>query len=314
VGNTANVAALSVPPQYGVPTPIEVKWGGGGIAVRSITYDAAAATPQEAIVVYDVDGNTLSDTDLQVTDTEFSLEFIWVADHGRDYVGVLYNTGRWLLIDPLTGSTQFMSGAPALYSPAAPAGAISATFTSSVDAGYEWSVIYPDGRTDPLGTFYTSQVAPSPTGQEIALLGYPERGAVFIWRNGQIARVEGTGDSPSDRYVGGVAWGPIAWRVWRGDGAGQLVSPEALTCPDFLPSRLIIGGQARVMPGSPNNLRSQPTTRSIRVGQIPSGAFFTVLHGPQCASSSAWWKVDYEGTVGWTAEGQGDTYWVEPLP
>jgi hypothetical protein len=25
-----------------------------------------------------------------------------------------------------------------------------------------------------------------------------------------------------------------------------------------------------------------------------------------------WWQVDYNDTVGWTAEGQGNTYWLEP--
>jgi hypothetical protein len=85
-------------------------------------------------------------------------------------------------------------------------------------------------------------------------------------------------------------------------------------CQGFLPSRLTVGTQARVTPGSSNNLREQPTTGGTLVAVIPAGGEFTVLTGPLCAEGIAWWQVDYEGIIGWTAEGQGSTYYLEPLP
>jgi uncharacterized protein YraI len=48
--------------------------------------------------------------------------------------------------------------------------------------------------------------------------------------------------------------------------------------------------------------------------QIPSGGTFTVLAGPTCANGMNWWQVNYNGTVGWTAEGDASGYWLEPLP
>ena len=84
-----------------------------------------------------------------------------------------------------------------------------------------------------------------------------------------------------------------------------------LTCPGFLPSRLAVGLQARVTPGLPNTLRNYPG--GWAVGQIPGGGVFTVVDGPQCTQGMAWWLVNYQGQIGWTGEGYGNTYWLEPL-
>jgi hypothetical protein len=49
------------------------------------------------------------------------------------------------------------------------------------------------------------------------------------------------------------------------------------------------------------------------IGQIPGGTVFVVVSGPQCVSGYAWWQVNYNGVTGWTAEGQGNDYWLEPV-
>ncbi len=94
--------------------------------------------------------------------------------------------------------------------------------------------------------------------------------------------------------------------------------PTGFVCLNTPASRLEVGGQARVTPGEPNALNSKPTRpsknpESKRVGSIPAGGVFTVLDGPWCADSFSWWLVNYNGIVGWTAEGQGAEYWLEPL-
>ncbi|GIV81627.1 MAG: hypothetical protein KatS3mg051_0981 [Anaerolineae bacterium] len=83
-------------------------------------------------------------------------------------------------------------------------------------------------------------------------------------------------------------------------------------CPGFLPSRLAPGMWGRVTPGLPNNLRAQPSLSAALIGQIPAGGLFRVLGGPVCANNSAWYQVNYNGIVGWTMEGLGFTYWLEP--
>ncbi|MGB1285171.1 MAG: SH3 domain-containing protein [Aggregatilineales bacterium] len=89
--------------------------------------------------------------------------------------------------------------------------------------------------------------------------------------------------------------------------------PTEIVCVPELPSRLVIGEQARITPGIPNNVREQPGTSGRYLGEIPAEAVFTVLDGPRCGSGFAWWQVDYQGMVGWTPEGQPGDYWMEPL-
>ena len=91
------------------------------------------------------------------------------------------------------------------------------------------------------------------------------------------------------------------------------VSAQGTTqCPGFLPSRLVIGQQGRVTPGDPNNVRDAPTSSGERTGQIPGSGVFMILDGPICADGFAWWQVEYDGLIGWTVEGSGETYWLEP--
>jgi WD40 repeat protein len=138
-----------------------------------------------------------------------------------------------------------------------------------------------------------------------------------------------------------VLEGPICadgfnwWRVdfdgiigWTAEGQGDdyWLEPVEMTaedstadttseprCPNFLPSRLIIGERGRVVPGPSNNLRAEPDSSTELLREMPGGTEFIVLEGPICASSLAWWRVDYLGTMGWTAEGIDTTYWLEPL-
>ena len=46
------------------------------------------------------------------------------------------------------------------------------------------------------------------------------------------------------------------------------------------------------------------------------GEIFYALAGPVCDQSYAWFRgqVEYKGIVGWIAEGDNDSYYVEPYP
>jgi hypothetical protein len=94
-----------------------------------------------------------------------------------------------------------------------------------------------------------------------------------------------------------------------GSASTGSVTPTAAGCP---PTRLTVGGMGQVTPGAANNLRNAPQTGAI-VGSIPPGGVFMVLEGPICNPSGVlWWKVKFNGLVGYTAEGQGSTYFVTP--
>lgn len=87
---------------------------------------------------------------------------------------------------------------------------------------------------------------------------------------------------------------------------------EAVTCPGFMVSRLTIGGNGQVTPGSSNNLRDTPSTSGALLGQIPGAGRFSVLDGPVCSDNTAWWLVSDGVLTGWTAEGMANDYWLLP--
>jgi hypothetical protein len=96
-----------------------------------------------------------------------------------------------------------------------------------------------------------------------------------------------------------------------------LDATSSITCPGSPPSRLALGMTARVTPNNvANRLRAEPITTAEQIGRIEPGASFVIAAGPVCdeANQLLWWQVNYEGTVGWTAEGIGQEYFIEPLP
>ncbi len=93
---------------------------------------------------------------------------------------------------------------------------------------------------------------------------------------------------------------------------------QNLLCRGYVDPRLTVGQLGQVLPGEDNLINSAParasqSTVSQRVGAIPGGATFAVIDGPVCGDGGiVWWQVNYNGTVGWTGEGQNDSYWVQP--
>lgn len=97
------------------------------------------------------------------------------------------------------------------------------------------------------------------------------------------------------------------------------VETVTATCPNTPPSRLKIGVRARTMSGDPNNLNSEPSRpskhpSSKKLALIPNNTTLTILDGPKCMDDILWWKVTYQGMTGWTGEGTGKDYWMEPAP
>lgn len=87
-------------------------------------------------------------------------------------------------------------------------------------------------------------------------------------------------------------------------------------CPGAPASRLANSGLARVtLDGGANNLRAEPGTDQTWVGRIQPGGEMILTHdAPVCKGGMLWWNVwarDGSG-FGWTSEGQGSDYWLEP--
>ncbi len=83
-------------------------------------------------------------------------------------------------------------------------------------------------------------------------------------------------------------------------------------CPGAPLPILITGHSAHITPGTPNKLRSQPSLKASQIDLIPGDASVDVIEGPVCADNYAWWRVTYNGTTGWTADGHSGEYWILP--
>lgn len=87
-----------------------------------------------------------------------------------------------------------------------------------------------------------------------------------------------------------------------------------VTCPGSAPARLQVGHQAQVLPDAGVNLRSTGAPDSPILEIVPGGAIMRVTDGPDCAGGFTWWRVEWQGMIGWVAESFNETtYYLQPL-
>ncbi len=82
-------------------------------------------------------------------------------------------------------------------------------------------------------------------------------------------------------------------------------------------TRLKVGDEARVTPGLPNRIRSAPDIHSDVLTQLDPGTVVKIIEGPICRDGFVFWEVEnatIPGGSGWTAEGDGKEYYLEPIP
>lgn len=88
-----------------------------------------------------------------------------------------------------------------------------------------------------------------------------------------------------------------------------------VVCPGTPESRLSVGvaGQVTFTDGTRTFLRALPEGEVITA--MDEGTTFRVNGGPQCQGAFTWWFVELDdGTLGWVAEGDFGTYYIEPVP
>lgn len=81
------------------------------------------------------------------------------------------------------------------------------------------------------------------------------------------------------------------------------------------PSRVAVGMQAVVEPGGvANRLRAEPNPEAEIIGFMPPKSVFIINGGPKCdeVAQLRWWQVQFGDLNGWTAEGEGDEYYIAP--
>jgi|GEM_PF-1668315 len=149
----------------------------------------------------------------------------------------------------------------------------------------------------------------SPDGRFIAFKYVTWDGplAIFIYDSitGKIKRISG-----SDKFD--PTWYPIQTAAYKPED----IMPHS-DCTNGW-SKLVAGEKARVAGdsyASPNRVRSGPSKADAIIGEIKPQTVITVLEGPVCSDGLVFWRFFsplIEGNYGWTSEGDGVEYYLNP--
>lgn len=241
--------------------------------------------------------------------------------HGTSIVGQIPGGGQFLVLGTSLCGTDGRRWFPVNYN-----GTLG--WTAEGEGSTYWltpATVYPPPPTNPptscsmptrlsIGMFVTVSAGLPNRVHSDAYLSAPVTGRL---PNGDVAQIL-NGPICAD----GLRWWHVGNEVvsgWTAEGDNSeywlvplLRSPYTNYCP--LAPRLVAGNNARVLPGDANALRNGPDQHGTTViGNIPGGAYFTVLGNSICGTDGRrWYPVRYNGTLGWTAEGEGSTYWLAP--
>lgn len=316
-----------LPEQHGVPVPLEVSWGKHGLLVWSITWDSEQSREAHQALVYTTAGVLENSLTLYTPGDVFPVAVDWIAYRGDEYIGVLDNNQfKWWLFDSSTGSRLEGSYPVEWHSPLNAERSLRVTGPYNRDRSYEykWIISEPSDDFDNGFAFVATWnrlalLSLSPDGRQVAYA--PRLGGhnTLLTMEGINYLLEVPHTFPNTQpqdYLQGVLWGPMARRVllhpvYATEPPNYEAGPN--DCAGSEVFRLKVGAQARVMPGSPNNIRDVPGRDAAKIGQIPAGAIFEVIGGPDCVDGITWWRVTYAGITGWTAEGADGEYFLEPL-
>jgi hypothetical protein len=326
-----DLATSTVTPIFEVPfqlaeaaTPVTLQWGPPGILFYSHHAYPEDFVPERQLIVVDAATGQITfawDDEVYGPDRAITAYF-WVETDADWQIAVILNTFERFMIDPQTGSiTDIRDRTLEWYSPRAEASPGFALVLDDAGTGefpYTWAKLDASGgltNTPYVADFLVCPPLLSADGQSMLWLDASQ--GFVRWSQGQTAPA---GFGLNEPGVSALLAGDWGWGQWRLAAAGNVSAPPAsdayafaITCPGFMPSRMVLGATGYVtIGGGANNLRAQPTRSGDLLAQIPEGGAFTVVEGPTCAEDMAWWRVTYNGVTGWTAEGQGSVYWLTP--
>jgi hypothetical protein len=277
----------------------EIAWLPEGIGVGSTLYDA--------------NGKVLAQHKLN--DWVFARN--WATYRGQSYkvvdtFGYKLQAGQTFLMNALTGQFSRANGYQA---------AVSLTHSENslmlIGDLNNGSVAYVlDPQTGnrfvpPVQDTYAFSYVFSPDGKQVAYI---------LSKTGVVISDLKDKNLTADLLPTAIVWGNKQYTV-ASESGDQAVEAEPTTyfdtnpyCGGLLPVGLVAGGQGRVvMGGSSNRIRRDPFTASDVLAMMPGGTVFKVVDGSQtvCNDEIRWVQVEYNGIVGWTAEGANGEVFLE---
>ena len=290
-------AGLFVPP---------VIWGAGGLSRLLFTFEGSNNGIRTILEVYDPVNGDLRTLDLTSGDN-YANSHIWVKNQGQDQIAVVDSNGSWSVVDIGTG-LRIPAHPPILRLLHSSESAVT-LMPIRADNSWHWYADY-DVTMDNTG-YVSYGLSPhnlpaiSPDGSAVA---WNFEGNVTIenFQTGQQTIL--TGDTNYRPWKPSVVWAPLVWEIESNEGVRL--------CPNSPPTQFNAGVAGYVLPGDSNTIRSLPGTgnNSEVLGRIPANDEFLVIGNSRCGDDGRMWlNVIYNGIIGWTAEGDGNTYWLAPL-
>ena len=301
---------------------------------------ASTANLNGGVVRINPDGNEIDeyiDTGAPVTDIAFQEGFVWVVSSGNDF-STIYK------IDAATNELQEIGDFGIWDGGIKIAASEGSLWLINFTMGN--TLIQLDGKTgEKLEEIDLARIS----GRAIDLT--TASGAVWVLFNqGAVAKVDAVqrqifsiiNVSANVNEIfsqAGAVWviGQANATVYRIDTAQNRVVGEAVTgsnmptltlpptqtlsvyeaCSGAPATRLHVGDRARVAmyPYENQRIRQDPSSGAAILTLFRPGTLMKILEGPVCANGWVWWKVQSytSGDIGWTAEGDSNSYWLEPV-
>jgi|GEM_PF-5966777 len=310
VNDVTTTVVPPLPPQFGFPLPFAPHWGDGGIVVRSFIrnsdgdgelHDLYFLEPDMTVRhIVRFDGDTII-----FSAEDFIREWLIFDDTPYYFIG---NGQTNLLINASTGHISTPSELPYYEASAGINNDIRVLLEYDVDT--DMFVSFIEDSPFVLTQTHSDSFAFLPNNDLVVHEGQGQLGAVdYLTRD----LIETQHKARSIHYL------PPTVNITElgAVGGAELIlatPPSIESCEGLLASRLQPGDTGRVVFGlGANNVRERPRADSELVTALAPGTPFSVLAGPACADGFPWWFIDTGNLIGWTAEGGGDTYWIEPI-
>lgn len=145
----------------------------------------------------------------------------------------------------------------------------------------------------------SEQIGQIPAGDVVTVLDGPECTDGFLWWRVSYDNITGWTVEGND----------TAYFLEPYPAEGAVTVTDTDTCDQE--SRLNIADFGQVSSDVPSRLRAAPGISAEQVGQVNLTDVFVVVDGPVCADGFHWWQVEVNNLLGWLAEGDGETYFVE---
>lgn len=292
------------------PAPPEVlAWIDSELLLWVFVFDDLTFFNIETLVVVDMDTQSITASYEILNGGEnddFYRQRELVLIDGELFYALEFENQGWVLVDINSGEITPVSGRLAL-TVADSVASIELQYEIDFEYNYVWDYALSGGETTVLRAYPPQRIALSSNGSEVA---YADATLHIIDANGTVTDIANS-DGFADDFAARLIWGDGILTFIELDET-ELAPPAS--CDGAPAIQIAEGDRARVIePTIPNRIRSLPTTGGAILGEIPGGTEFNVRSGPECADGYTWFQVEYNGIIGWTVEGAGENYFIEPI-